>query len=144
MALVVIGPKDLPIVMRKVGRVVGTIRRMGSEFQRELNKTTGLDQITDLKRQITEPLRQTSEEIAREFNKITTTGVEPSGAVKPDPTSGTVYETIAATSGLTPEPSTTAPAASPTATAASEPLPGPAETAATAAQAGEPQTLPPA
>ena len=82
-ALVVIGPKDLPIVMRKVGRVVGTIRRMGSEFQRELNKTTGLDQITDLKRQITEPLRQTSEEIAREFNKITTTGVEPSGVFWP-------------------------------------------------------------
>jgi len=102
-ALVVIGPKDLPIVMRKVGRVVGTVRRMGSEFQRELNKTTGLDQITDLKRSITEPLRQTSEEIAREFNRQTSTGVEPSGLITPtDPKVESVYDQIAATSGVTP------------------------------------------
>ena len=60
-ALVVIGPKDLPIVMRKLGRVVATVRRMGSDFQQEINKTTGLDQITDLRRSITEPLRQTHE-----------------------------------------------------------------------------------
>ena len=67
-ALIVIGPKDLPVVMRQLGKVVGTIRRMGGEFQRELNKTTGLDQITDLRRSITEPLKQTAAEITREFN----------------------------------------------------------------------------
>ncbi len=32
-ALVVIGPKDLPRVMRQVGNVVGKMRRMASEFQ---------------------------------------------------------------------------------------------------------------
>ena len=68
-ALIVIGPKDLPVVMRRLGKVVGTIRRMGSEFQREINKTTGLDQITDLRRSITEPLKKTADEITREFNK---------------------------------------------------------------------------
>ena len=79
-ALIVIGPKDLPVVMNRLGKVVGTIRRMGSEFQREINKTTGLDQITDLRRSITEPLQQTAAEITREFNKMTATGaVEPSG-----------------------------------------------------------------
>ncbi|HTJ58059.1 MAG TPA: Sec-independent protein translocase protein TatB [Devosiaceae bacterium] len=100
-ALVVIGPKDLPVVMRKLGRVVATVRRMGDEFQRELNKTTGLDQITDLKRSITEPLRQTSQEIVAEFNKVTTTGVQPSGLIQPtDPKVESVYDQIAATSGL--------------------------------------------
>lgn len=109
-ALIVIGPKDLPVVMRRVGRVVGQVRRMGSEFQRELNKTTGLDQITDLRRSLTEPLRQTSEEIAREFNRITPAGtVEPTGIVQPlDPSKESVYETIAATSGLTAAPAMTA------------------------------------
>src|SRR4051794_15997006 len=83
-ALIVIGPKDLPAVMRQIGKVVGSIRRMGSEFQRELNKTTGLDQITDLRRSITEPLKQTANEITREFNKIGSSGnVEPSGVLKP-------------------------------------------------------------
>ena len=100
-ALVVIGPKDLPIVMRRVGRIVGTVRRMGSEFQRELNKTTGLDQIADLRRSITEPLTQTRDEIVREFNRQTATGVEPSGVLKPaDPAVESVYDQIAATSGV--------------------------------------------
>ncbi len=83
-ALVVIGPKDLPVVMRQVGRFVATIRRMGGEFQREINKTTGLDQITDLRRSITEPLKQTAAEITREFNKISLDGkTEPTGIVAP-------------------------------------------------------------
>lgn len=46
-ALIVIGPKDLPLVMNRLGKVIGTVRRMGNEFQREINKTAGLDQITD-------------------------------------------------------------------------------------------------
>jgi sec-independent protein translocase protein TatB len=83
-ALIVIGPKDLPVVMKQLGKVVGTIRRMGGEFQRELNKTTGLDQITDLRRSITEPLKQTAAEITREFNKVSASGsVEPSGVIAP-------------------------------------------------------------
>jgi sec-independent protein translocase protein TatB len=127
-ALVVIGPKDLPIVMRKVGRVVGTIRRMGSEFQREINKTTGLDQITDLRRSITEPLRQTSEDIAKEFNRMTPTGVEPTGIMKPlDPKVESVYEQIAATSGVTTP--VVAPAAPIVSAAEAAILPGPAEAA---------------
>ena len=56
-ALIVIGPKDLPVLMNRLGKAVATIRRMGSEFQREINKTTGLDQITDLRKSITEPLK---------------------------------------------------------------------------------------
>lgn len=131
-ALVVIGPKDLPVVMRKVGRVVGTIRRMGGEFQRELNKTTGLDQIADLRRSITEPLRQTSEEIAREFNRQTESGVEPTGVIKPaDPAVESVYEQIAATAGV-PATEVAAPAAPPVmkplAAGGTPPVPAPAET----------------
>ena len=82
-ALVVIGPKDLPVVMNRLGKAIATIRRLGSEFQREINKTPGLDQITDLRRSLTEPLKQTAAEITREFNKPTPTGAEPSGAIAP-------------------------------------------------------------
>ena len=86
-ALIVIGPKDLPVVMNRIGKAVGAIRRMGSEFQREINKASGLDQITDLRRSITEPLKQTASDIRKEFNKpLAGGGVEPSGAIKPKAT----------------------------------------------------------
>lgn len=83
-ALIVIGPKDLPMLMGRLGKAVATIRRMGNEFQREINKTTGLDQITDLRRSIAEPLKKTAAEITREFNKPLADGsVAPSGVIKP-------------------------------------------------------------
>ena len=109
-ALIVIGPKDLPVVMHNVGKVIGQIRRMGSEFQRELNKTTGLDEVRNLRRSITEPLRQTSDEIRREFNKMTPNGVQPSGALKPaKPGSESVVEEIRAAAGMPPSSAESAP-----------------------------------
>jgi sec-independent protein translocase protein TatB len=101
-ALIVIGPKDLPVVMNRLGKAVSAIRRMGSEFQREINKASGLDQITDLRRSITEPLKQTATEIRNEFNKpLAGGGVAPSGAIKPkDPKVESVVDEINEKIGL--------------------------------------------
>ena len=101
-ALIVIGPKDLPVVMNRLGKVVASIRRMGGEFQREINKSTGLDTVTDLRRSITEPLKKTAAEITREFNKTTSSGaVVPSGAIVPkDPKAESVVDEIQAMVGV--------------------------------------------
>ena len=101
-ALIVIGPKDLPVVMNRIGKVIGSIRRMGGEFQREINKSTGLDQVTDLRRSITEPLKKTAAEITREFNRTTPSGtVVPSGAIVPkDPKVESVVDEIHQSVGL--------------------------------------------
>ena len=103
-ALIVIGPKDLPVVMNRMGKAVAAIRRMGSEFQREINKTTGLDQITDLRKSITEPLKQTATQIRDEFNKpLAGGGVAPSGAIKPkDPKVESVVDEIHEKVGMSP------------------------------------------
>ncbi|WEK06332.1 MAG: Sec-independent protein translocase protein TatB [Candidatus Devosia phytovorans] len=102
-ALIVIGPKDLPVVMNRVGKIVGQIRRMGSEFQREINKTTGLDEVRNLRNSITAPLKKTSDEIRREFNAMTPTGPKPSGLIKPtDPSKESVVDAIKAQAGMTP------------------------------------------
>ncbi len=103
-ALIVIGPKDLPVVMNRLGKAIATIRRMGGEFQRELNKATGLDQVTDLRRSITEPLKQTAAEIRSEFNKpLAGGGVAPSGVIKPkDPEVESVVDAIHDSVGMTP------------------------------------------
>lgn len=111
-ALIVIGPKDLPLVMGRLGKAVSTIRRMGTEFQREINKSTGLDQITDLRKSITEPLKKTANEITREFNKpLTGGGFVPSGAIKPAVEgSESVVNEIHAKVGMTPAKSVESPA----------------------------------
>lgn len=105
-ALIVIGPKDLPDLMNKIGRFAGSIRRMGQDFQRELNKTTGLDQVRNLRSTITAPLKATTDAIRKEFNATTASGtVEPSGALKPaDPKAESVVNEIHAAAGMTPKP----------------------------------------
>jgi sec-independent protein translocase protein TatB len=37
-ALIVIGPKDLPAALRTVGRTIGKVKRMASEFQGQFNE----------------------------------------------------------------------------------------------------------
>jgi sec-independent protein translocase protein TatB len=102
-ALIFIGPKDLPVVMNRVGKIVGQIRRMGNEFQREINKTTGLDEVRNLRNSITAPLKKTSEEIRREFNTMTPTGPKPSGVIKPaDPQAESVVDELRAKAGMPP------------------------------------------
>lgn len=47
-AIIVIGPKDLPRVLRALGRTVAKMRGMASEFQGHLDsalKETGLDEV---------------------------------------------------------------------------------------------------
>ena len=124
-ALIVIGPKELPAVMQKIGRFAGTVRRMGTDFQRELNKTTGLDEVKNLRNAITQPLKQTSDAIRKEFNATNASGkVEPSGALKPaDPKAESVVNEIHKAAGL-PKPA--------------EPVKGAVAAAATGAVAAEP------
>lgn len=103
-ALIVIGPKELPALMQRLGRFAGTVRRMGTDFQRELNKTTGLDEVRSLRSSITQPLKATTDAIRKEFNTTTAAGVtKPSGALKPaDPAAESVVDEIHAAAGIKP------------------------------------------
>ncbi|HHY48598.1 MAG TPA: twin-arginine translocase subunit TatB, partial [Alphaproteobacteria bacterium] len=103
-ALIVIGPKELPALMQKLGRFTATVRRMGADFQRELNRTTGLDEVKNLRDAIAQPLRQTTDAIRREFNTTTPSGtVKPSGALKPaDPKAESVVSEIHKAAGMAP------------------------------------------
>ena len=105
-ALIVIGPKELPALMHRLGKFAATIRRMGSDFQREINKTTGLDEIKNLRTSITAPLKATTDAIRKEFNSISPTGVvTPSGVLKPaDPKAENVVAEIKAAAGIAPTP----------------------------------------
>lgn len=100
-ALIVVGPRDLPVMLRQLGRLVGTVRRMGNEFRSEFNKMTALDEVRDVRKSLTEPLRNAKAEIEREFNKITPAGIVPSGKLKPFESDGeSVVNAIKAQAGM--------------------------------------------
>lgn len=103
-ALIFIGPKDLPVVMGRIGKVIGQVQRMGREFQREINKTTGLDEVRNLRTSITSPLKKTADEIRKDFNAIGKDGKEqPTGALKPtDPNTESVVDAIQQQAGMAP------------------------------------------
>jgi|TARA_B110001452_G_scaffold256517_1_gene249922 sec-independent protein translocase protein TatB len=46
-AILVIGPKDFPIVLRKLGKWTSTIKKYFSDVQSNINEITNLDEIVD-------------------------------------------------------------------------------------------------
>jgi sec-independent protein translocase protein TatB len=51
-ALIVIGPKELPGVLRTVGQMMGKVRRMASEFQGQFNEALREAEMVDLKKEV--------------------------------------------------------------------------------------------
>lgn len=51
-ALIVIGPKDLPGALRSAGQAIGKIRRMAAEFQGQFNDAMREAELSDLKKQV--------------------------------------------------------------------------------------------
>ncbi len=112
-ALIVVGPKDLPAMLRQIGKAVGKVRRMGNEFKAELNKVAAIDEIKDIKSSISDPLSLTKQKIEEEFNSIAPDGsVVPSGKIAPaDPGAQSVVDEIRQGAGLKPLPADKANAA---------------------------------
>jgi len=57
-ALVAIGPKELPTVLRTVGQWMGKLRRMASEFQGQFQEAMREAEMSDLKKQVDEMATQ--------------------------------------------------------------------------------------
>jgi len=51
-AIVVIGPKDLPRAMRGVGQWTGRIKRMAGDFQRQFNEAVREAELDDVKNEV--------------------------------------------------------------------------------------------
>ena len=48
-AILVIGPKEFPIVLKKIGSWVGSIKRYFSDVQKNVNEITSLEDSSDKK-----------------------------------------------------------------------------------------------
>ena len=68
-ALIVIGPKELPGVLRMVGQWMGKIRRMAGEFQSQFQEAMREAEMADLKKQVDE-LNDTARGLSKEFDPL--------------------------------------------------------------------------
>ena len=84
-ALIAIGPKELPTVLRTVGRYMGKIRRMSSEFQGQFQEAMREAEMADLKKH--------ADDLKSSF-----TNFDPLAETKPaeTPELGSTAETVAA------------------------------------------------
>jgi sec-independent protein translocase protein TatB len=71
-ALVVIGPKDLPKALRSVGEMVGKVRRMAGEFQSQFNDAMREAELHEIKKQVEEVGGSVQAATKVDFNPIQT------------------------------------------------------------------------
>ncbi len=82
-ALVVIGPKDLPKALRSVGEAVGKIKRMAAEFQGQFNDAMREAELHDLKKQVEDVGGSVQAATKVDFNPIQTIREELKGVAAP-------------------------------------------------------------
>ncbi len=54
MAIIVVGPKDLPKLLRNVGKTISKIRAMGQEFQNSVKQMADEVELEDVTRKLNE------------------------------------------------------------------------------------------
>jgi sec-independent protein translocase protein TatB len=67
-ALLVVGPKDLPLLLRTVGKYLGIIRRHANEFRSQLDEAIREAELQDLRKEfesVGQEMKATMEEGAR-------------------------------------------------------------------------------
>lgn len=52
LALIVVGPKDLPVLLRKVGKFVGKMRGMAQEFRASFDELARQSELDDLRKEV--------------------------------------------------------------------------------------------
>jgi sec-independent protein translocase protein TatB len=97
-ALIVIGPKELPAVMRSLGQWTRKVRSMAADFQNQFHEAMREAEMTDLKKQVDDmasdiknydPLKDVRENVAsigtlgKEFNKDFEKSLDSTAAPKP-------------------------------------------------------------
>ena len=121
-AIVVVGPKELPGLLRTIGRVLGKVRRSADEFRRQFDETMRDTGAEDIQREINQlryhnplnEIRNTIEEAARDVNQAAqlpsldapATETPPAARAAADPAAPAAAENGAAPDGTQPAPAT--------------------------------------
>ena len=86
-ALIVIGPKDLPKALRTVGNATAKLRRMAGEFQSQFNDAMREAELDELRRQVETANQQVASFSQTSFNPVQTARDEIKSSIEaPHPT----------------------------------------------------------
>lgn len=79
-ALIVVGPKDLPVLMRKVGQWIGKMRGLAAEFRSSFDELARQSELDELRKEV-EALRNSQSSTATTINNsfYDTPHIEPEG-----------------------------------------------------------------
>ena len=91
-ALVVIGPKELPGVLRMMGQWMTKVRRMAAEFQGQFNEAMREAEMADLKKQV-DQITESARDLTTNFDPIETARRDIESALEDKPKSETKTET---------------------------------------------------
>ena len=80
-ALIVIGPKDLPKALRTVGQITGKLRRMAGEFQMQFNEAIREAELDEVRREV-DGIKRTVGSGTQGFNPVQTIRDELKGAIE--------------------------------------------------------------
>ena len=84
-ALIVIGPKDLPKALRTVGQMTSKVRRLAGEFQSQFSEAMREAELQDVKKEMEGLHRDVASASSTAFNPIQTIRDELKGAVESKP-----------------------------------------------------------
>ncbi len=82
LALIVVGPKDLPLMMRKLGRMVGQAKNLAREFQSSLDELGRQAELEELRKEVESLKREATGDVDKELARA---GREIDEAVKGKP-----------------------------------------------------------
>ena len=126
-ALIAIGPKELPGALRTLGQWMGKVRRMASEFQNQFHEAMREAELADLKKEVDE--MATKAQSYAHFDPLDDVRRDLEKAAGPPPDLDTLTDTAASPPSASTPPAATPPASPPAATEA-PPAAAPAEPAA--------------
>ena len=69
LALIVIGPKDLPIALRKLGQFVGKLRAMAAEFRASFDELARQSELDELRKEV-DALRNSQQSVVNSINPL--------------------------------------------------------------------------
>lgn len=135
-AIVVIGPKDLPRVMRLVGQWSGKLKRMGRDFQGQFNEALREAELEDVRKDLVDIGKGLSQEMAKAGAAIEKSGADINNGMTIAAPAVAAPPTVAAPpADAAPAAETPAPAAAPAeAEPTAEPPPSPEPAGAAAGE----------
>lgn len=134
-AILVVGPKDLPAMLRTFGKTVSSFRRMAADFQRQFDQALRETELDSIQKEIKKPFQplEDARKAAQDFQKQVNNSI--GDASKDPPSTTATAEKPAAGTAVTDGAATGDPAAEGSATPVSESAEKPALPAAEATPA---------